>query len=459
MALAIDIDRDLDEAVVAGIDGVRYRNGLILAWIRVCLRTLTLALWLVSLPRVPAHEQALYNPIVLVNALHLAIGYSVLLALRRRRGVHAALAIAAVTDVLVVAFAGWRCDPGDAASAGFLMGVMLLMLLFSGFTLPRAQAAALGAVATAWQVLLGLRLELRADFVASMALVTGSFAVAATWASTRMMELAARHAVGDYTGQLVRTQRDALASANREIAAQRDQVVAAQAQAEMLSKLVVHDLRNPLAALHQFVSLARDRLRSTGAAPPPHELAAAQEDLDLALEEGGRLAAMIGDLLLISRLETTALRPSRNPTPVRALLETVAVGMAHRAADHRATIAVTAPASLTAPLDMELVRRLLENLASNALRFVEDGGRIELAGDAVNGVLVLAVRNTGSAVPPELRPQLFERHSGGAARTAYNLGLGLYLCRLVAEAHGGTMAVGDAPGWSTSFEARLPLAS
>ncbi|HVO21168.1 MAG TPA: HAMP domain-containing sensor histidine kinase [Anaeromyxobacter sp.] len=453
----MDIDRDLDQAVVAGVADVRYRNGVIFAWLRVGLRTLTLATWLLSLRLGSPREQVLHHLIVLVNVAHLAIGCGVLMALRRRRVVHAALLLAAAVDILVVAFAGWLCEPGDVASAAFLMGVMQLMLLFSGLTLPRAETAVLGAIGTGWQLYLGLRLGLRADWVASTVLVTGASAVAITWAGTRIMELAARRATGDYTGQLLRTHRDALASANREIASQRDRVLAAQAEAETLSKLVVHDLRNPLAALQQFVSLARERLGDAERAPSADELSAAREDLELAAEEGGRLAEMIGDLLLISRLESTALQPSRKPTPTRSLLEGVGRGIARQAADRQATVTVASPAGLTASLDSELARRLLENLAANALRFVDRGGRIELAAELSDGSLVLAVRNTGPTVPPDVRPQLFQKHSGGAERSAHNLGLGLYLCRLVAEAHGGTMALGEAPGFATSFEARLPL--
>ena len=439
------------------MEEVRYRNGLILAWIRVCLRTLTLVVWLLSLPRLPPHEQALNRPIPWANALHLAIGCGVLIALRRRRAVHAALALAAAVDILVVMFAGWICEPGDTGSAGFLTGVMLLMLLLSGLTLPRARVAALCAIGTAWQLYLGWRLELRADWVAAMFLVTGASAVAITWASSRMMDLAARRAMGDYTGQLVRAHRDALASANREIAAHRDRVLAAQAEAETLSRLVVHDLRNPLAALHQFVTLARERLGDAEAAPPPGELAAAREDLELALEEGRRLAAMIGDLLLIARLESTALRPSFKPVPVRPLLDAVASGIRRPSAEQEVTVTVAAAEGLVGSLDMELVRRLLENLAANALRFVGRGGRIELAAEASEHLLVLAVRNTGPPIASELRPGLFQKYAGGSVRTAYNLGLGLYLCRLVAEAHGGTMDLGDARGFAVSFEARLPL--
>ena len=72
--------------------------------------------------------------------------------------------------------------------------------------------------------------------------------------------------------------------------------------------------------------------------------------------------------------------------------------------------------------------------------------------------LTLAVRNTGEPVPPEARGRLFQKGVvQRGSRQKHNLGLGLYLCRLVAVAHDGSIALRDEPGWATSFVARLPV--
>jgi len=298
----------LDEAVRAGMEEVRYQNGLTLAFIRIGLRVLTLTIWLVAIWRTPTVELGSSWTAIAMNVAHLVVGGWVLVELRARRRVHVVLGVAAAVDVFVVAFAGFNLAPGDAASVAYLMAVMQLMLLFAALTLPRLQAALLGAAATAWQLALGLRVGLRADFLAASVLVAGAFAVAVTWAGTRMMELAARHALDTSTGELVRAHRNELARANLAIAAQRDQVLAAQAEAETLAKLVVHDLKNPLAALIQFLALALTRIEEAaarGLSGP--ELVEAKEDLQLATLEAQRLSEMVGDLLLISRLEAAAL--------------------------------------------------------------------------------------------------------------------------------------------------------
>jgi signal transduction histidine kinase len=440
------------------VEEVRYRNGISVAWLRIGLRVTTLALWIhgALIGGTALVSQQGYWIAATINAGHLVLGVAALLLLERRWRVPQVLLGMALVDVLVVASAGWRTPSGDGASIGFLMGAMELMLLFAALVLPRTQAGWLAAFATVYQVLMAARCDLDGGFIRAIAVTLGAFSIAVAWVGTRMVELAARRALDDYTGGLVRAHRDELARANLEISAQRDQVLAAQAESETLAQLIVHDLKNPLAALLQFVSLAESRLVGA-AADRPAALADAGEDLRLATEEGQRLAGMVGDLLLVSRLEHGALQPRRQRTPVAALLEAVARAAALRAADRQVTIAVVADPDLMAPLDLDLVRRLLDNLTGNALRFVDRGGRVELSASLEGGELRLAVRNSGPTVPAQVQPHLFKKNAPGELRQVHNTGLGLYLCRLVAEAHGGRMLHAERPEWPVVFEARLPL--
>jgi len=438
---------------------VRWRNGISIAWLRLGLRVFTLVTWIASAIGGGSFSvgQVEYWLAAAINAGHLVVGVAALMLLERRWRVPQVLLAAALVDLLVVALAGWRSGPGEGDSVAYLMGVMELMLLFAALVLPRGQAGWLAVAATAWQGVLGVRCALEPPFVMAMVITMGAFALAVTWAGSRMVELAARRALDDYTGGLLRAHRDELARANLEISAQRDQVLVAQAEAETLAKLIVHDLKNPLAALLQFVSLAESRLAEAPAQAQDPLLQEAREDLRLAGEEGQRLAGMVGDLLLVSRLEHGALEPRLQPTPVAALLSQVARAAALRAADRRVTVEVKADPDLMAPLDLDLARRLVENLVGNALRFVDRGGRVELAAWVDGSALALAVRNTGPVVPEAVRAHLFQKHAPGELRQVHNAGLGLYLCRLVAEAHGGQMALAETPGWPVAFEARLPL--
>jgi signal transduction histidine kinase len=94
----------------------------------------------------------------------------------------------------------------------------------------------------------------------------------------------------------------------------------------------------------------------------------------------------------------------------------------------------------------------------NALDFVRPGGKIEVAACQEGAELVLAVRNTGEPVPTQARARLFQKGAvQRGSRQKHNLGLGLYLCRLVAVAHDGSISLRDEPGWATAFVARLPV--
>ena len=105
-----------------------------------------------------------------------------------------------------------------------------------------------------------------------------------------------------------------------------------------------------------------------------------------------------------------------------------------------------------------MIHRFFDNLVLNALDFVRPGGRIEVAARQEGAELLLVVRNTGDPVPEAARARLFQKGAvERGPRQKHNLGLGLYLCRLVAVAHDGSVALRDEPGWTTSFVARLPV--
>jgi signal transduction histidine kinase len=99
---------------------------------------------------------------------------------------------------------------------------------------------------------------------------------------------------------------------------------------------------------------------------------------------------------------------------------------------------------------------MLENLVANAMRHVGAGDHVSVEARSSYGQVVLAVRNSGPPVPMELRESLFRRFVTGGMREWHNAGLGLYLCRLVAEAHAGTIALVDRTGWNVSFEVAIP---
>lgn len=243
----------------------------------------------------------------------------------------------------------------------------------------------------------------------------------------------------------------ALRAAQRVLRQRAEQLEELQEARAELARLLVHDLKNPLAGVVTNLEyLHRVARRKDGVEP------AELQSLEDARGASRRLLALVEGLVHVEQAETGQLVVARQTTMVRPLLEEIAAMAARDAADRAIAIEVEAAPALEASLDRNLVSRAVENLLANALRFAR-GGRVELRGEERQGVLEVSIANTGVGVAPEQRPHLFEKYKPrGAAQKGPHLGLGLYLCRRVAEAHGGSIALVDDPGWAARFVLRLP---
>lgn len=441
------IDARADDALTARVRAALaeawFRNAALVAWLRVGIRAVALPIFALAWVR-GDRGTGLAPPVgTFASAAHLAIGVAVLVALRRRPRVRV-VAVGAASDVLVTgasAFLHVGRVPAEILLPSILV-VLQLALLMDALTMSRRMLA--GFAAATWLVALGLALRagLSPRGNVLLLLAFGAFSLAISVAGNRIVALTARASLEAVEAELVRSHRDELQRAH-------DGLRAAQREAEILSDLLVHDLRNPLATIWASLERARDEVPA-GCAP-------ALEALDVAGAELRRVTGMTGDLLLIHRLEHRDW-DRRAPVQVATLLadaERPARTVVERAgATLTARLAAGTPAA--ADLDAALIRRVLDNLLSNAVRHVGPGDRVELAAEPSGDALRLAVRNSGPPVPAEARARLFEKDAAAGRARGEHFGLGLYLCRLVAERHGGVVALADRPGWSVSFEVLLP---
>ncbi len=199
-----------------------------------------------------------------------------------------------------------------------------------------------------------------------------------------------------------------------------------------------HELRSPL---------TRARLNAE-LLPDTAEAGAPRQAL---LRDLGEMARLITDLLESERLASRHAALQREPVDLAKLVREVMAELASRYPG-AAAVRAQAPASLpTLQLDRARIRLLLRNLLDNSLRHTDPGAappelRVQLQGDE----LEIEVRDHGPGVLPEHLAQLaqaFYRPDSARQRTTGGVGLGLYLCRMVAEAHGGRLALRNAePG-------------
>jgi signal transduction histidine kinase len=216
-----------------------------------------------------------------------------------------------------------------------------------------------------------------------------------------------------------------------------------RARAE-LSQLVVHDLQNPLSAARSHLELALDPEIDDAERP------AILRDARRALDRG---IALVADLLDTSAAEEGRLRIDRQPAELREMCREVAeqYGPRHGAAYE---IRITGSGPVHASVDRKLMYRVLENIVGNATRYVGQSGRVELSVTRRGDQAVVSVANDGPALAPEVRAWLFQKYAGDPP-TGRTGGLGLYFCRLVVEAHGGTIRE-TAPEAGVRFEISLP---
>ena len=221
-----------------------------------------------------------------------------------------------------------------------------------------------------------------------------------------------------------------------------------------MSSTVVHDLKNPLAVILANLAYAIEELRQAGQVVDPDVPQALVESQ----EAGRRLLRLLTNLADTARIESNRLEALAQATPVGRILMQIAAQRRVISSTREIKIEVRVPVEVEATIDVDLVTRAIENVVDNALRYTPTGGTIALIATRVGEEVELAIGNDGPPIPVEARHAIFEKY-GQAGRHSgrMNLGLGLYFCRLAAEAHGGTLELRQTPELPTLFVFRLPL--
>lgn len=213
--------------------------------------------------------------------------------------------------------------------------------------------------------------------------------------------------------------------------------------------MIVHDLRNPLSAAQTNVELALE---------PDVEAVEREDMLRDAQSAIGRMVGLVSDLLDASAAEEGRLRLDRAPVCLARLARTVIDQLPPiHPASYRVELAATELTTLAADIDPKLVSRVLENIIVNAARFVPPHGRIRLDLRRDDRDILLTISNDGPSIAPELRARLFQKYAGDSS-SSRSRGLGLYFCRMVVEAHAGTIRE-TGPATGVCFELRLPAAA
>jgi signal transduction histidine kinase len=213
--------------------------------------------------------------------------------------------------------------------------------------------------------------------------------------------------------------------------------------------LVSHELRSPMATVIGSARTLQQRWR---------ELTPEQRESFLALiaNETNRLATLVADVLDTSRIEAGTFSYTFADVDLAELLRDV-VAAAEVGQDE--VPLATSIADPVPPIrgDRERLRQVLANLVENAVKYSPSGEPVEVSAVALNGNVVVKVRDRGPGIASEDQSLIFEKF--GRARSGKALpgtGLGLFIARSIAEAHGGTLEVRSAPAEGATFTLVLP---
>ncbi|MGH7612824.1 MAG: sensor histidine kinase, partial [Gemmatimonadales bacterium] len=217
-----------------------------------------------------------------------------------------------------------------------------------------------------------------------------------------------------------------------------------------------HELKTPLTVLRAGVerAITTPRLPQEALAP-----------LEEALQEINRMTELVDTLLTLARADEGTAPLHRESVDLKKLVEETRETGELLAEEAGVTMSVTAPASaVVVAVDASRIRQLVLNLLTNAVKYTPSGGRVTLWLERDDGAVKLGVSDTGIGIAAGDLPHIFDRFwRADSARTRTSerpgAGLGLAICKWIAEAHGGTIDVQSRSGRGTTFTVTLPSTS
>jgi PAS domain S-box-containing protein len=250
--------------------------------------------------------------------------------------------------------------------------------------------------------------------------------------------------IRDHLGRIVGASKIA-----RDMTAQR----AAQAQKDRFLAILAHELRNPLAPIRNAVALMRLGTLSE---------AQRNKALDMAERQTTHMARLLDDLLDISRLDTGKVELKRERFDLRTVAEQAVESLSASITARQHDLSTDfGKAPLWLDADPARILQILINLLSNAAKYTDPGGKLELELKRDGNDAVINMGDSGIGFTPEAKEGLFTlfgQAESAIARTDGGLGIGLALVREFVERHHGSVeAMSRGPGLGSCFTVRLPL--
>jgi signal transduction histidine kinase len=229
-------------------------------------------------------------------------------------------------------------------------------------------------------------------------------------------------------------------------------------QTDEFLSIVSHELKTPLTPLKALAQLLRLRLRRHRQDARPLDLDSLDTNLRTIERQVDRMTGLVNDLLEVSRAGQGRFELQPQDFDLVPVIQEVV--QRHReiaAEDGRHTFDVSAPGSLVITGDSMRIEQAVTNLIGNAVKYSPSGGPVRVALEPHDDAVTMTVSDQGIGIAADELPTLFRPFARGSrrARTFSGMGIGLYLARLVAEGHGGSLALaspGEDKGTTVTME-------
>lgn len=221
-----------------------------------------------------------------------------------------------------------------------------------------------------------------------------------------------------------------------------------------LTRMIVHDLRSPMSAIIGYIDL----LKHTA------EMSSKTEGMVDTLMNAAQDASMLIDNLLgVEKLESGTLKINPRDTNLAELINHEIELYNAELLKHNITVRSEVSNELVCQCDHDLIKRVIQNLLGNAIKFSPDGGEILIGWKKLNNSIMFGICNHGPVIPPEDASKIFSKFAQIDDRPEIarrGVGLGLTFCKMAIDAHNGKISIISPPeGWEDGarFEVSLPL--
>jgi len=242
---------------------------------------------------------------------------------------------------------------------------------------------------------------------------------------------------------------EAIRAQHLEISTQKDELERLNAEKDRLFSLIAHDLRAPLGNVYNYM----DMLFQTALEPDKRQYIEQELKKQLA-----GASAMLTNLLMWAQQQIKGITIKSEPVNLRSCIHD-SLDIEFGTARAKGVGLELPDEDVVANTDRDVVQIIIRNLVNNALKFTPPGGSVRVTAESTAKAVVVAVADSGMGMPEEVQATIFTLHTDPKTGTQNEkgVGLGLLLCKGLAEAMGGTLRFESTSGEGTTFILELPL--